>query len=305
MLFLAISELTNRFQQGKSDKQEEWMDDYVQELEKEREVLIAQWKAEFESEHNTHPGSEMKQTESSIQRYVSSYTTPCWESVVALLSYAEVFISNMPMTIGAVGLSWVTMGVVWFKFTEEMLPQCVPTHYNSPQCTFLEFPGCFSGEGCHSSPIFRSALVFHYFCHIVAGTCCLMFLLKAVVAWRVVVDELSDPTKSTPMGVVCITMVCVFSGRGAVGEAIVLVTSAFHFCLAIWFFYMTYKFRMLPDPSWFPNTVGLAYASIKTWLYFPLPGKIMMSVSAFKFLEPNLSSNHLSCPLTLRQFKNS
>lgn len=267
--------------QGGSNKcEDEWLEDYVEELENEREILIAQWKAEFESESNEHPDSRQNQLAYSTNAFVRSYITPYWDSIIALLSYLEVFISNMPMTIGAVGLSWVTMGVVWFKFTEEMLPGCTATHYNNPQCGFLEFPGCFSGEGCHDNPIYQSALVFHYFCHFVAGTCCLVFLLKTVVAWRVVVDELSDPTKSTPMGVVCITMVCVFSGRGAIGEAIVLVTSAFHFCLAIWFFYMAHKFHMLPDPSWFPNTVGLAYASIKTWLYFPLPGKIMMTVSA-------------------------
>lgn len=125
-------------------------------------------------------------------------------------------------------------------------------------------------------------------------------MLKAALAWRVVVDELSDPTKSTPMGVVCITMICVFAGRGAVGEAVVLVTSAFHLMLAIWFYRMTYKYGMLPDPSWFPNTIGMAYASIKTWLYFPVPGKIMMTVSAHLVLLicfPELTSSSPSISL--------
>jgi len=81
------------------------------------------------------------------------------------------------------------------------------------------------------------------------------------------------------MGVVCITMVCVFAGRGAIGEAIVLGTSWFHVGLAFWFYYMAiFKYSLLPDPSWFPNTVGLAYASIKTWLYYPMLGKVFMGL---------------------------
>ena len=42
---------------------------------------------------------------------------PCLlNPILRFLSYVEVFISNMPMTIAAVGLSWVTQGVIWFKF---------------------------------------------------------------------------------------------------------------------------------------------------------------------------------------------
>ena len=36
---------------------------------------------------------------------------------------------------------------------------------------------------------------------------------------------------------------------------------------------------MLPDPSWFPNTVGIGMTSIKLWLYHPNAGYFLMSLS--------------------------
>jgi hypothetical protein len=66
-----------------------------------------------------------------------------------------------------------------------------------------------------------------------------------------------------------------------VGEGIVLVASAFHFILAFWFLYMAiYRFGLWPDPGWFPNTVGLSYAAVKTFLYFPTVGMVLMWVSS-------------------------
>jgi hypothetical protein len=170
-----------------------------------------------------------------------------------MLATVEVFIANVPLTIGAMGLSWVTMGTVWFKFMEENNDSCRPVHYYSPQCTFSEFPGCFQ---CDTSlPIYQLALYFHYLCSTVAATCCILFVLKTILAWPVVADELSNPTTSTPIGVVCIATVCAFAGQGKIGELIVLVASGFHCIMAFWFLYMAiFRFGLYPDPGWFPNT---------------------------------------------------
>ena len=103
-----------------------------------------------------------------------------------------------------------------------------------------------------------------------------MIILKTVIAWDVVVDELGNPTTATPLGVFCVAMVVVFAGRGDVGEVstyacglvlsngsivscdghacvscfegthrclahnqmVVLITATFHFCLAFWFLYI-------------------------------------------------------------------
>ena len=198
-------------------------------------------------------------------------------------SAAEVFLSNIPLTIGAVGLSWVTQGVVWFKFMEENIDSCTPVHFNSPACTFPEFPGCFDCDTANS--VYRIVLTWHYFCHVVAGTCCFLFLLKVLLAWQLVVDELKNPATSTPMGVVCITAVCVFAGRGLIGEMIVLGASFFHFCLSIWFLHTAINvYRLWPDPGWFPNTVGISFAAIKTWLYFPWTGKVLMALCLAYFI---------------------
>jgi hypothetical protein len=59
----------------------------------------------------------------------------------------EAFIGNLPLTIGAVAMAVVTLGVVWFKFAEECLDTCEPVHFHSSQCTF---PGeSVSLENCH------------------------------------------------------------------------------------------------------------------------------------------------------------
>jgi hypothetical protein len=234
---------------------------------------MAQWQEEFDMENQKPSYSEVI-----IGAFRERLISACFDPIWKFLSYAEVFISNMPLTIGAVGLSWVTQGVIWFKFMEENNDSCTTVHFYSAQCTYPEFPGCFECDT--SSAIYRVAVTFHYFCHIVAFSCCLLFLAKCVLAWRVVADELSNPTTSTPCGVVCITMICVAAGRGVIGEIVVEITSAFHFFLSLWFLYIAiFKFRLWPDPGWFPNTVGIAYAAIKTWLYFPIPGLILMTVS--------------------------
>jgi hypothetical protein len=161
---------------------------------------------------------------------------------------------------------------------EENIDACTTVRFNSPSCSYPEFPGCFQCDV--SNPYYRVAVTFHYFCHIVAFTCCLLFLTKCIIAWRVVADELSNPTTMTPCGVVCITLISVAAGRGFIGEFIVILTSIFHILLSIWFLYIAiYKFRQSPDPGWFPNTVGIAYAAVKTWLYFALPGIAIMGVS--------------------------
>jgi hypothetical protein len=210
-----------------------------------------------------------------------TFFEPSLESIASFLATAEVFVANLPLTIGAVGLSWVTMGTVWFKFFEENSDSCTPVHFYSPQCTFPEFPGCFE---CNvEESLYQLALRFHYFCSLFAGCCCVLFFLKFIIAWKVVVDELRNPTTSTPMGVVCIATVCVFAGQGPIGEGIVVAASILHVMLAFWFLYMAiYKFGLWPDPGWFPSTVGMSYAAVKTWLYFPTPGLIMLCVSEKK-----------------------
>lgn len=246
-------------------EKQEFIQEYMEELERERETLLLQWKSEWEEER----GREL---------HYKAFFEPCLESLASLLATIEVFLANLPLTIGAVGLSWVTMGTVWFKFMEENVDFCVPVHFYSSECTFPEFPGCFECDT--TQPLYQLALDFHFACTFFAGFCCVLFVLKVIVAWKVVVDDLCNPTTSTPFGVICITIVCVFAGRGVIGGGIVVVTSIFHLMFAFWFLYMSvYKFGLYPDPGWFPSTVGLTYAAVKTWLYYPFAGLFLLTVS--------------------------
>jgi hypothetical protein len=233
-------------------------------MEDEHQILLKKWKAESASfRTQTRCLHEIPEVED---------IHPIWESysLSSILANTEVVLSNMPLTIGAVGLSWITMGVVWFKFMEEMNVQdnvCVPTPFRSQSCTYPEFPGCFECDT--NNRTYQIAVRFHYLCHIVGFVCCLLLLVKAILAWQVVSDELSNPTTAAPVGVVCIAMVCVAAGRGLLGEMVVIATSCFQVCLAFWFLYFAFvKFRLLPDPGWFPWYVHPFHSIDLLWICF-------------------------------------
>jgi hypothetical protein len=190
---------------------------------------------------------------------------------------AQTFIGNLPLTIGAIGLAIVTLGVVWFKFAEVMLDTCKPVHFHSTQCNFPEFPGCFYCD--KNVRAYKIAYSFHQACSAVAGAIAFLFVLKICVAKKVVIDEMNSPTTSSPAGLICMTIVCVAAGRGLLGKLLVTSAAALHFCVAVWFILMAGSFNILPDPSWYPNTVGIGVSAVKTWLYYPMAGHFLMLVS--------------------------
>jgi hypothetical protein len=75
------------------------------------------------------------------------------------------------------------------------------------------------------------------------------------------------------------TIVCVAAGKGTLGKILVTSAAALHFCVAVWFILMAGSFNILPDPSWYPNTVGIGVSAVKTWLYYPMAGHFLMLVS--------------------------
>jgi hypothetical protein len=266
----------------KKNKEKEHVGHIMEAMEAERAAMMAQWKEELARER--HEQSLTFQCRQMVSEMVSRKR----HQLQNMIMTAEAFISNLPLTIGAIALAWVTMGVDWWKFTEEMLDTCTPAAFRSPQCTFAEFPGCFDctlaiESSTTNSTAYHVALHFHYLCHTFAAVLLLGFVLKAILAWEIVWDELSNPTTSTPCGLVLITTCVIGAGRGIVGEMFVLGASLMHVLLFCWFVSMAMKHKMLPDPSWAPNTVGICYAAVKTWLYLPVPGLILMGVSEVSF----------------------
>lgn len=83
---------------------------------------------------------------------------------------------------------------------------------------------------------------------------------------------------AAPAGLICMTLDIVFAGRGMFGMVVVCASATIHLCLAIWFIYMALAYHMIPEPSWFPNTVGIGISAVKTWLYFPVAGQFLMAV---------------------------
>lgn len=94
-----------------SEQDKKFIRMYFRDLEEERSALIGLWREEIEKDYEN--GSTFRR----FNRDFSMKVTSCVvDPILRFLSYLEVFIANMPLTIGAVGLSWVTQGVVWFKF---------------------------------------------------------------------------------------------------------------------------------------------------------------------------------------------
>lgn len=278
--------LSNVLDRGTSEtprEAQEFLKEYVKELESERETLIRQWKDEFEAENRSRVPPPAPSTNAPLETktFSDKYVKPCRQYIFHALATLELFICNMPLTIAASALSWVTLGVVWFKFTAEHLTMygyCKPVHFYNSQNTYRhEFPGSFS---CEQVPLYKTALYFHFACSIFAALLASFFLAKVIFAWKVVSDDLTNPVTATPVGVICITLEVLFAATGKIGGVGVLTVAVFHSLFAFWFLYVAViKFKLLPDPSWFPGMVGLAYAAVKSWLYCNIAGKVFLGVS--------------------------
>jgi hypothetical protein len=42
---------------------------------------------------------------------------------------------------------------------------------------------------------------------------------------------------------------------------------------------MALAYHIMPEPSWFPNTVGIGLSAVKIWLYYPMTGQLLMAIS--------------------------
>lgn len=254
-----------------------WTQKRARMLEKERAKLIEQWKAEARAEAEfSRRQQEANQWDRRLGRYLGAEIRKNYNRSIRFLMSIETFIANLPLTLGAIAMAVVTLGVVWFKFAEENLDSCEPVHFHSSQCTFPEFPGCFYCDT--TAKMYRVAIYFHYACKVSAGFFAMLFVAKFLVATRVVLDELSSPTTASPAGLLCMTTVCVFAGHGLIGQVMVTAASCIHLGFVIWFIYMALAYHIMPEPSWFPNTVGVGLSAVKTWLYYPMPGHLLMAV---------------------------
>mmetsp|Transcript_20862 Transcript_20862/g.25828 ORF Transcript_20862/g.25828 Transcript_20862/m.25828 type:complete len:503 (+) Transcript_20862:503-2011(+) len=160
---------------------------------------------------------------------------------------------------------------------EETILACTPVDSRNPLCTFPEFPGCFA---CDTTDwYYRGMLAFHFFCSGVAFIAIAIFVLKMIVAFPVVREELSNPTTAAPAGLICMACFKVFSGWGWEGKAITLTVAAVQVVLALWFVFISLAYSTLPDPGWYPNTTGVGLAAVKMFLYFPVPAMGLMGVS--------------------------
>jgi hypothetical protein len=256
-------------------------------LHKKHQKLMKQWKAEFfEQAEILRKQEEERSCFNRLKKWTRTKILNCSSMCGSFISDFENFISNLPLTIGAVALAVVTLGTVWFKFAEEMMDTCRPVHFHSNQCTFMEFPGCFYCDT--TTRMYRVALNFHLSCSAFAGIISLLFVAKIFIARDVFIDEMNSPTTASPAGLICMTLVCVFAGRGFIGEVMVTIAASLHFCIAVWFIHMAGAYNILPDPSWYPNTVGIGISAVKMWLYHPMPGHLLMAVSIMLVLGPFL-----------------
>ncbi|GKY98530.1 hypothetical protein MPSEU_000810000 [Mayamaea pseudoterrestris] len=259
-----------------SMSKDHWMGRRQRMLDIERARLIKQWKSEARAEAHAK-----RDNQDCWCAHVSQWLTDIrdapsrWQE---LLLWVEPVVANLPLTIGAIALAVVNIGVDWFKFAEEHDPHCMSVHFHSAsQCSFPEFPGCYYCD-THTE-LYRLASAFRLSCLLIGGLMALTFLAKLIFYHRIVVDELSSPTTAAPAGLVCAAFAIVFAGKGLCGMIVVAAASMVHVCLVIWFIYMAMAYRIMPEPSWFPNTVAVAICALKIWLYFPAVGHFLMAIS--------------------------
>ena len=90
---------------------------------------------------------------------------------------------------------------------------------------------------------------------------------------------MSSPTTASPAGIIFMTMSMAFAGKGDVGEVLVLLASFLHLILVVWFIYMSLAYQTMPEPSWFPNTIGIGLCAVKIWFYYPMPGHFLIAIT--------------------------
>jgi hypothetical protein len=255
--------------------EDKWTSSRRQMTDRDKAKFIKRCRAEAKADEATNERASsrcFKQWKSDVEsQTVCSHSSKVY-------AWIKSFFGNLPLTIGALAMAFANLGVEWFKFAEEHVNSCQPVHFHSSQCSFPEFPGCYYCDT--SARAYKTALLFHWTCSAIAGILACTIFVKLLVARQVVFHELSSPTTAAPAGLICMAVVVVFAGRGFIGMCMVSLASAVHLCLVIWFVYMAFAYRILPDPSWFPNTVGIGISAVKLWLYFPTAGHFLMSVGA-------------------------
>jgi hypothetical protein len=215
----------------------QWTKRQARMLEKERAKMMEQWKAEARAEVvMAHKEELANPWPKRMRQAVNAEMGNAMHTAFRMFTFLEAFIANLPLTIGAVAMAVATLGIVWFKFAEENLESCEPVHFHSSQCTFPEFPGCFYCD--QTTRMYQVAITFLFTCKFAAGILAMLFVLKILLATRVVLDEMSSPTTSSPAGLLCMTTVCVFAGRGVIGQFMVTLAACTHLGLVFWFIYM-------------------------------------------------------------------
>lgn len=192
-----------------------------------------------ESYSESYMGSSV--TESSSRRRQSKGI------VYRILIFMKLFVCNLPLSFSGISFSIALLGILWLKYTKENLPSCKEVNFHSSQCAFPEFPGCYFCD--EYNPWYQLAIRFHNICSYIAGISVLLFFVKAILCWRVFIDDMSSPTTSSPSGLIFMTLALSAVGQfGNVGGMVVFIASSLHLVLVIWFIYMSLAYQTMPDP---------------------------------------------------------
>ena len=194
-----------------------------------------------------------------------------------LMIRTKLLICNLPLSAAAISFSIVLLGIVWLRRAEEILAACKEVNFHSSQCNFPEFPGCYFCDTFDNR--YQMAVMFHTVCSYVGGLSVALYAAKAMLFGRVFIDEMSSPTTASPAGLIFMTMALAFTGKGPEGAVAVFVASFLHFALLLWFIYMSLAYQTMPDPSWFPNTIGIGLCAVKVWFYNPLWGHFLIAMT--------------------------
>mmetsp|Transcript_9548 Transcript_9548/g.20593 ORF Transcript_9548/g.20593 Transcript_9548/m.20593 type:complete len:1435 (-) Transcript_9548:31-4335(-) len=192
--------------------------------------------------------------------------------------FLNLLVANVPLSFSAISFSIVLLGILTKAYTQEVLMTCQQVKFHTSQCLFPQFPGCYF---CDEYNLwYQTAVAVDNGCSYIGGVSVFVFFLKALVSWRTFIDEMSSPVTTSPAGLIFMTMVLSFAGKcGTLGAVLVFVASGLHLVLAIWFIYMSLAYQIIPDPGWFPNTIGIGLCAVKVWFYYPLLGHFLIAIT--------------------------
>ncbi|GMH69595.1 hypothetical protein TrRE_jg2933, partial [Triparma retinervis] len=185
-------------------------------------------------------------------------------------------ISNLPLTVTSLSLALASLGSTLHNLTLTLFPPS------------SSLPPSFSSISPYTLHLLASTTaILSTICVSLSTFLLLLFVSKLLLSPLLILDELTRSVSSaSPAG--CLLMTLSLLSFNAHLDLLLLACGSLHLLLVIWFLTAAFLSRSLPDPSWWPNTIGIGLAAGRLAdLSPPLALSLLLTSSLlFLFLFP-------------------